>query len=88
MNSGRTEWNGRPLTHPTPRELKALRAVADGSSLSEAAQKLETTTSRLASVLSCLYLRLGITNRSSHHLSQDRRSMAIKIGKKEGWWTE
>ena len=71
---------------PTPRELAALRAVADGSSLTKAAPDLGLTASALGSILSCLYERLVIKDLGEHPLSQDRRRMAVNICKREGWW--
>jgi hypothetical protein len=73
---------------PTPREIKALRAVQDGATLTEAAKELRITASALGSILSCVYARLLIKDLGSHHLSQDRRAMAVKICKEQGWWPD
>ena len=80
--------DGQPVRRPTPREIRALKAVEDGSSLAVAADRLGIPRPALASVLSGLYLRLGITTRSPHRLSTDRRRMAVNICKREGWWPE
>jgi hypothetical protein len=73
---------------PTPREICALKAVEDGSSLTEAAAKLGITAPALGSILSGAYARLLVKDMGEHHLSQDRRTMAIKICKENGWWDE
>jgi DNA-binding NarL/FixJ family response regulator len=71
---------------PTPREIRALKAVQDGSPLTEAAEKLGITAPALGSILSGVYARLLVKDMGGHHLSQDRRAMAIKICKQNGWW--
>lgn len=81
-----TRPNGEPVGKPTPRELKALHMVADGASLTEAAEAAGWKRTDLASILSCLYLRLGITNQTADRLSQERRRKAIQICQQNGWW--
>lgn len=75
-----------PSERPTPREIKALVAVADGAPLSEAARDLGWQTGHLAHVLSCVYTRLGVKDLPAHRLSHDRRHAAIRICKQRGWW--
>lgn len=73
---------------PTPREIRALQAVEDGSPLTVAAPKIGLTAPALGAILSGVYARLLVKDMGSHHLSQDRRAMAIKICKREGWWPD
>lgn len=75
-------------TRPTTRELNALKAVEDGSPLTVAAPRLGITAPALGSILSAVYARLNVKDMGEHHLSQDRRRMAINICKREGWWEE
>lgn len=71
---------------PTPRELRALMAVADGCSLAAAAHRLDKPVPWLAHVLSRAYTRLGVKDFPCHRLSHDRRRLAIRICKTNGWW--
>lgn len=73
---------------PTPREIRALQAVEDGSPLTVAASRLGIPVSSLGSILSGVYARLLVKDLGVHHLSQDRRRMAINICKREGWWPD
>lgn len=98
INDGRVHW--RPDDHrrdpgrhpepeqPTPREIKALKAVEDGSSLSQAGKKLGLSSHALGAILSHAYDRLKIKDLASHRLSQERRALAIKVCKDHGWWPE
>jgi DNA-binding NarL/FixJ family response regulator len=78
----------KPSERPTPREIRALKAVQDGAPLSQAATGLGLTSRALASILSAVYARLQVKDRGGHHLSQDRRRMAIEICQQNGWWDE
>lgn len=79
--------NGRPLHQPTPREIRALKAVESGRSLTEAGKDLGITAAALSSILSRIYVRLGLPHvTSTVHYSHDRRRAAIRICKREGWW--
>jgi len=82
--------NGPRPWKPFPSQLEALRAVADGCTLSEAGKKIHLEPWHVASRLSGLYDRLGITlaNTPGHRLSQHRRYTAIQVCKDHGWWTE
>jgi hypothetical protein len=77
-----------PTGRPTPREIKALKAVQDGSPLSVAAARVGMSTTSLGSLLSVVYRRLGIRRSAVHRLSKDRRRMAVNICKREGWWPD
>lgn len=83
-------YSGAKPWKPYPSQLEALRAVADGCSLSEGGRKIGLEQQDMASRISSLYTRLGITadNAPGHHLSQHRRWVAIKICKDHGWWPE
>lgn len=78
----------RASARPTPRELRALMAVADGCSLAAGAHRLGRTVGWLAHVLSRLYTRFGIKELPGHRLSHDRRYMAVRICKANGWWPD
>lgn len=80
--------NGDPIGKPTPREIKALKAVENGDPLTRACKQLGITAPALASILSRAYTRLGVKDLAHHHLSQSRRALAIKICKHEGWWPD
>lgn len=77
---------------PYPSQIQALRAVADGSSLSAGGRKIGLTHQQMASRLSMCYDRLGIkepqthAEMNQHHLSPWRRAKAIEICKARGWW--
>jgi len=71
---------------PTPREIRALQAAEDGVSLAVAGARVGLTAAAVGSLLSHAYDRLKIKDQGSHHLSQDRRRMAVNICKREGWW--
>ena len=71
---------------PTPREIKALQAVQDGVSLTVAGARMGLTAQGIGSILSHAYDRLKIKSVPVHHLSQDRRALAIAICKRNGWW--
>lgn len=73
---------------PTEREIKALLAVQDGSSLAVAGARLGLSAPALGSILSHAYDRLKVKDLARHHLSRDRRELAIKICKDHGWWPE
>lgn len=77
-----------PSERPTPREIKALVAVADGATLTGAARDLGWPVTLLAHVLSCAYRRLGVKDLPVHRLSHERRQAAIAICKARGWWPE
>lgn len=74
----------RASESPTPRELKALKAITDLPWV-KAAESIGVPPSELGSILSRLYRRLGITNYSTRQTT-DRRRMAVNICKREGWW--
>lgn len=82
----RTKWV--PRGEPTPREIECLLAVADGCSLSVAADRTGRRVTDIASILSTLYTRLGIKDLPGHRLSHSRRQRAVEIVKREGWWPE
>lgn len=79
---------------PYPSQLAVLRAVADGSSLTEAGRKLGLDHQDVSARLSGCYDRLGVKDPETfeemreHHLSPWRRAKAIKVCKEHGWWTE
>jgi DNA-binding NarL/FixJ family response regulator len=73
---------------PTPREIRALQAAEDGSSLAVAGARIGLSAAAIGSILSHAYDRLKITKRWTQHLSQERRALAIKICKRNGWWPE
>lgn len=78
---------GRPLHQPTEREIRALKAVESGRSLTEAGKDLGLTAAALSSILSRIYLRLSLPMVDSKtHFTHERRRMAINICKREGWW--
>lgn len=71
---------------PYPVGLAALHAVADGSPLTRAAEKLGVTAQVVSTRLSVTYDRLGIKDDARHnHHSHDRRYTAIKICLANGW---
>lgn len=84
----RGPWRHPEPTKPTPREIKALQAVQDGASLTVAGERIGLSAPALASILSTVYGRLKVKDRSEHHLSQSRRAMAINVCKRNGWWPE
>lgn len=74
------------ILRPYPRQLEALRTVADGCSLTEGARRMGIPSASLGALLSGAYSRLKIKDLGCHHLSQDRRQMAISLCKQKGWW--
>lgn len=73
---------------PTPREIKALKAVQHGAPLAVAAKQLGITRQQLGHILSHAYDRLKVKDMGQHHLSKERRSMAIDVCIRNGWWPE
>jgi DNA-binding NarL/FixJ family response regulator len=73
---------------PTPREIKALQAAEDGSSLTVAGARMGLSAAAIGSILSHAYDRLKVKDLAGHRLSQDRRAKAIKVCKDHGWWPE
>lgn len=84
--SGGPKRGPRASVKPTPRELRVLKVVADGIPLTEAARRLEVPVGYVSHVLSCLYRRLGIKDIGAHPQSHDRRRLAVRICKTNGWW--
>lgn len=79
--------DGTPRTRPTPREIKALRAMAEGNApIREVAQLMGVPVGTLSNTLSALYKRLGIDRRAVHYT--EARRIAIEMGKREGWWPD
>jgi hypothetical protein len=74
------------ILRPYPKQLEALRTVADGCSLTEGARRMGIKSPALGALLSGAYSRLKIKDLGGHHLSQDRRRIAVNICKREGWW--
>jgi len=76
--------NGDLLSLPTPREIRALKALSDGATFTQAAETLGIPRGTLADAMSRLYARLGL----QHQPSQYRRQLAVMIGRREGWWPQ
>lgn len=70
---------------PYPQQLLVLEAVADGRSITAAAAELGFSRTKVARLLSECYTRLGVKDIPCHHLSQDRRTWAIQVARREGW---
>lgn len=73
------------VLRPYPKQLEALRAVADGCSLTEGGRRMGISRYELGALLSAAYSRLKIKDLGQHQTGQDRRWKAIKICKKNGW---
>jgi len=74
---------------PYPRQMEALRALADGSSLSEAGQKMGGITAQaVSSLLSHAYSRLRVKDIPHPHHSTVRRDWAIRVCREHGWWED
>jgi DNA-binding NarL/FixJ family response regulator len=71
---------------PTPREMRALHAVQDGVSLAVAGARMGLSAAAIGSLLSAAYDRLKIKDLGKHHLSRNRRDLAVRLCKKNGWW--
>jgi DNA-binding NarL/FixJ family response regulator len=71
---------------PTEREIKALQAVQDGVSLTVGGARMGLSAPAIGSILSHAYERLRVKDLHKHHLSQDRRHLAIKVCRNHGWW--
>jgi DNA-binding NarL/FixJ family response regulator len=84
VNASDHRPNGDPVNRPTPREINALKAVADGASFAMAARDLGIPLGTFADTMSSLYRRLGIPRMDS----RARRALAVQRGRREGWWTE
>lgn len=86
-NLQRQKPGPKPSKRPTPRELKVLKAAADGSPLTVVARRLGPpwTPQRVSHVLSCLYRRLNIQPRG-YWERKERRQDAIRICKANDWW--
>lgn len=74
-----------PVTRPAPRELEVLRAAAGGASLTEVARLTGLPRGRVAALLSECYAKLGVKDVPCHHLSQDRRCVAVQVAAERGW---
>lgn len=84
----RDPWRHPEPTRPTPREIRALQAAEDGVSLTVAGARIGLTAAAIGSILSGVYDRLKVKDLSEHHLSQSRRTKAIKVCRDHGWWPE
>jgi DNA-binding NarL/FixJ family response regulator len=70
---------------PYPQQLLVLETVADGRTLTAAALELGMPRPKVARLLSECYTRLGVKDIPCHHLSQDRRTWALKVARQQGW---
>jgi DNA-binding NarL/FixJ family response regulator len=70
---------------PTPREMRVLRATADGCSLKVAAERLGIPEQQVAHILSHVYRRLFIPD-LGYARRKERRQLAIDICVANHWW--
>lgn len=73
------------VSRPHPRELEVLRAAAGGAPLTEVARITGLPRTRVATLLSECYAKLGVKDIPCHHLSQDRRQAAVQVARDRGW---
>lgn len=73
---------------PTFRELKVLKAVADGCTLKTAGERLGIPATQVSHILTRLYIRFGIQHMCDWNSRKDRRDAAVRICKRRGWWQD